>query len=390
MRYVGDMLAWVHQAVASERELLDSICVAPELANPSAAGSSSKELVQAADGEGAGTSAGGNTEAMLKMLHQIFEGVSRPLKVRVQQVLTGQSDLILAYKLTHLLAFYAQTLHSVLTPKTAGGAQDGAADADADAAGAKSSVVEAIEDCKESAAQSFDRLLIGQGERLLSAPAPYPSDLSPSSVTTDQTSKLVELLSVFDSSLLSASAGATQTVGGVIKVVVDPLLATVDRSASDHDLDKSNAAILQINNRLHVQKALLPFPAAQASADAIGAEIDSWLDVLVLEQVGVLLKRCGVLQVLQVLDKKASGVPCSTVGGLDQGSMTTVFKAFYATLFDLTIPHFDRLIQPAIRECNSVHISSVCHIIVWLTLANQQFCALVRHLSSPNRTRLPN
>jgi hypothetical protein len=32
--------------------------------------------------------------------------------------------------------------------------------------------------------------------------------------------------------------------------------------------------------------------------------------------------------------------------------MEAVFKELYATLFDLAIPHFDRLIQPSTREYN--------------------------------------
>jgi hypothetical protein len=299
--------------------------------------------------------------ATFKMLHQIFEGVSRPLKVRVQQVLTGQSDLVLSYKLTHLLDFYAQMLGEVLSPSAKGATEvkEGGEAGEGGGVSVKSSVAESIEECKEAAAQSFDRLLVSQGERLHSAPAPYPSDLAPSSITVEQTNRLVELLAVFDSSLLRAStatddgdtsSGSTKTVGSVIKVVLTPVFATVDRSAAEHDLDQSNSAILQINNRLHVQKALGPFAAAATTASEIGVEINSWLDVLVMEQVGVLLARCGVLQVLQVLDKKEAGVAFSTMSGSEEQSMTAVFKDLYATLFDLSIPHFDRLIQPTTRE----------------------------------------
>jgi hypothetical protein len=48
------------------------------------------------------------------MLNNIFQGVARPLKVRVQQVLGGQLGIVIVYKLQHLLEFYSQTLVAML------------------------------------------------------------------------------------------------------------------------------------------------------------------------------------------------------------------------------------------------------------------------------------
>lgn len=44
------------------------------------------------------------------VLDRIFEGVCRPFKVRVEQVLQSQSNLILSCKLSNTLEFYSYTV----------------------------------------------------------------------------------------------------------------------------------------------------------------------------------------------------------------------------------------------------------------------------------------
>lgn len=44
------------------------------------------------------------------VLDRIFEGVCRPFKARVEQVLQSQPNLIVAYKLSNTLEFYSYTV----------------------------------------------------------------------------------------------------------------------------------------------------------------------------------------------------------------------------------------------------------------------------------------
>lgn len=44
------------------------------------------------------------------VLDRIFEGVCRPFKVRVEQVLQSQPSLIISYKLSNTLEFYSYTV----------------------------------------------------------------------------------------------------------------------------------------------------------------------------------------------------------------------------------------------------------------------------------------
>lgn len=48
------------------------------------------------------------------VLDRIFEGVCRPFKVRVEQVLQSQPNLIISYKLSNTLEFYSYTVSDAI------------------------------------------------------------------------------------------------------------------------------------------------------------------------------------------------------------------------------------------------------------------------------------
>lgn len=56
------------------------------------------------------TDSGKAESDMTFVLDRIFEGVCRPFKVRVEQVLQSQPNLIVSYKLGNTLEFYSYTV----------------------------------------------------------------------------------------------------------------------------------------------------------------------------------------------------------------------------------------------------------------------------------------
>uniref|UniRef100_A0AAR2JXZ7 Conserved oligomeric Golgi complex subunit 6 n=1 Tax=Pygocentrus nattereri TaxID=42514 RepID=A0AAR2JXZ7_PYGNA len=88
MRYVGDMLAWLHQATASEKEHLEALL--------------KQVTVQ------------GVEDSMQEIVSHITEGVCRPLKVRIEQVIVAEPGAVLLYKLSNLLKFYHHTISGII------------------------------------------------------------------------------------------------------------------------------------------------------------------------------------------------------------------------------------------------------------------------------------
>lgn len=109
MRYVGDMVAWLHQTLAEEEELLRAVLgdIVEELAPPP---TERGDEAAGGDGELAPPS------LRQRVLDSAFQAVCRPFRVRVEQTLATQPDGATAYKLANLLEFYAKTIEGLLTP----------------------------------------------------------------------------------------------------------------------------------------------------------------------------------------------------------------------------------------------------------------------------------
>ena len=110
MRYVSDMLAWLHQAMASERELLEGLV-------GKAAASTTATLRSTPESPGASASASESEFDLAAALDKVAEGTGRPLRVRVEQLLAAGLGPLVAFRLSHLLHFYGQTLARLLGPQ---------------------------------------------------------------------------------------------------------------------------------------------------------------------------------------------------------------------------------------------------------------------------------
>ncbi|CAK0825662.1 unnamed protein product [Prorocentrum cordatum] len=102
VRYVSDMLAWIHVATAAERETVAVLMgsVAASTASPSSEGT-----------EGAGAGDAGLTLVSFEdILDFTLEGLVPPFSNRVKQVLEAQPSIVMVYKVSQVFAFYANTL----------------------------------------------------------------------------------------------------------------------------------------------------------------------------------------------------------------------------------------------------------------------------------------
>lgn len=118
------MLAWVHQAMAGEHELLESLFDLRSHGNrrvgetrvfsPRAA-----SFPSSATGDGLYTPKGmdeveaaakADRDRVRRMLDRNLEGCARPLRVRVNQTIRSQEGSIVTYQLATLLHFYKLTM----------------------------------------------------------------------------------------------------------------------------------------------------------------------------------------------------------------------------------------------------------------------------------------
>lgn len=100
MRYIGDMLAWIHQTIAVEREFLESLFDVK----------SDMRMV------GSVRRFGKNEEEewIQELMDATMSKVSVPLKVRVQQTIRSQESSIVSFKIANLLQFYMLTMQRTI------------------------------------------------------------------------------------------------------------------------------------------------------------------------------------------------------------------------------------------------------------------------------------
>jgi hypothetical protein len=109
IRYVGDMLAWVHQATASEHDMLQALF---NLNAPSDfARRNSEQLLQNIP------ELTSDSISVSGSLEKHMEGLHRPLKSRVDQVFASSLSCVVLYRLANMVQFYAQTIEKIMGSK---------------------------------------------------------------------------------------------------------------------------------------------------------------------------------------------------------------------------------------------------------------------------------
>lgn len=102
LRYTSDMLAWIHQAVASERDLATALYDTKR--SPDRRRRSSSDLFKEQSAE------------VRSHLDAVFDGLARPLRVRVAQAFQAEPDDVIVFQISTLLKFYHRVMSQLLSP----------------------------------------------------------------------------------------------------------------------------------------------------------------------------------------------------------------------------------------------------------------------------------
>ena len=201
-RYVGDMLGWLHQAAAGEKELVAALLNASERENegrlvPEEIPSSKTASIDAAETH---ASLDAENDASLcdpvEVLDRILDGVRRPFRVRVDQALTanpreGESETT-RFALYSLLAFYEGVFAKLV-------------------GSASASLAVAAGECAAAARDAFDEAVARRGEKLKKNPPAVPDDLGAPACVAETAARVAALL---DAEGEGAAEGGGDAGGG--------------------------------------------------------------------------------------------------------------------------------------------------------------------------------
>ncbi|XP_040399158.1 conserved oligomeric Golgi complex subunit 6 isoform X2 [Cygnus olor] len=246
LRYVGDMLAWLHQATASEKEHLEAML----------------KLVTIQ----------GVEENIQEVVGHITEGVCRPLKVRIEQVIVAEPGAVLLYKISNLLKFYHHTISGIVGNSAA-------------------TLLTTIEEMHLLSKKIFFNSLSLHASKLMDKVELPPPDLGPSSALNQTLNLLREVLASHDSSVVPLDARQADFVQ-VLSCVLDPLLQMCTMSASN--LGTADMATFMVNSLYMMKTTLALFEFTDKRLEMLQFQIEAHLDTLINEQASYVLTRAGL------------------------------------------------------------------------------------------------
>ncbi|KAJ5440849.1 Conserved oligomeric Golgi complex subunit 6 [Penicillium cf. griseofulvum] len=287
LRYIGDMLAWVHSTTVSEREALESLFVddGDELARGIQAGLNSEPWSRI-DEDQEVTFDG--QKALSDLVNRDLTGVARSLRQRTELVIQSHDDPVTCYKVVNLLSFYRTTFTKLV--------------------GARSHLVDLIQSLENFTLGHFETLMRDQisvlaGDNIALTP---PDDLSPPQFLLDALEDLELLMKTYESSVgpedSSPDANNENPFTSVLRAAFDPFL-TLARSSSDELQTATAQSIYRTNILLAARAAVSPYPFASSThVPPISAALSTLRSDLLDTQHQFLLETSGLQTLLDALE----------------------------------------------------------------------------------------
>ncbi|XP_067325010.1 conserved oligomeric Golgi complex subunit 6 [Anolis sagrei] len=306
LRYVGDMLAWLHQATASEKEHLEA-------------------LLKYITTEGV-------EENMQEVVGHITEGVCRPLKVRIEQVIVAEPGAVLLYKISNLLKFYHHTISNIVGNSAA-------------------VLLTTIEEMHLLSKKIFFNSLGLHASKLMDKIELPPADLGPSSALNQTLALLREVLASHDSCVIPLDTRQADFVQ-VLSCVLDPLLQMCTVSASN--LGSADMATFMVNS-LHMMKTTLAlFEFTDKRLEMLQYQIEAHLDTLINEQASYVLTRVGLSYIYNVVQQhKPEQGPLANIPSMDAMSLKAAmvqFDRYLSAPDSLLMPQINFLLSTAVKQ----------------------------------------
>ncbi|GES61042.1 conserved oligomeric Golgi complex subunit 6 [Aspergillus terreus] len=251
LRYIGDMLAWVHSTTVSEREALESLFVADgeELAKGIQAGLNSEPWSRLDEDE---TVSFDGQKALSDLVNRDLTGVSRSLRQRVELVIQGHDDPVTCYKVANLLSFYRGTFSKLLGPR--------------------SNLADLLETLEKFTLRHFETLMRDQANTLSADHAALiPSDdLSAPEFLQDALDVLTALMKTHEASFgadVPTDDGDNDSANRftpVLRAALDPFLELA-KSTADELPNPTARAIYLTNIHLTTRSTIAAYPFASAT-----------------------------------------------------------------------------------------------------------------------------
>lgn len=345
LRYIGDMLAWIHQAAASEYELIAALIIGN--GDSAKTDSVNEKKIGRARGLRGGRSP---TDDVQRVLEREFECLCRPFRIRLEQALALAPGAVVLFKLSGILSFYAQIVSGFLRPE--------------------SPLPSCLIACEGLVLESLSTQLKDIVTKL-SETLPVPTaDLLPPVQVREIAGLITELVESLGSSVAASRDDMAKQLSPALDILVAPLPEILNRAAAAAGkLDATSTAVFMVNSLSSIVTPLtsqaydtIVLAAAEPVAQALQKVISNSINALVADQASRFLTECGIAKKLAVVHNFAGDkTPASEVLGLEAVGVEGTARTFEAALLNtggsFLQPHVDRLLNPRYRAVLRKNVS---------------------------------
>ncbi|KAK9835291.1 hypothetical protein WJX84_005952, partial [Apatococcus fuscideae] len=364
-RYLGDMLAWVHQSLASERELLTALFGTedPSRSHGGSAALGGAKGASAAAGQSPATprqrQSGsfvslGDLPDVPALLDRVFDSICRPLQVRIEQVLMASPPLLLTFKVSQLLAFYTATVEGLL--------------------GVGRQLSQTLAAARQLASRTFQDQLRARGDRLLRFPPKPPANLSAPQQVLEASGQLLEIVAAYESAYQpTAEVSGEREFTPVLAAALDPLLSACQRSAGSlqrrpsgrlEEPEQAGGDALSANGQrmymanclIAVAGALGGHPCCQGRVQQLHAEADRQVAELVQAEAASRLSQWGLVEIVERIrlyagGKGKDGALMATDPALQLDTISAAVQSFLKAMSNPdALPEYQQLQMPRMRS----------------------------------------
>lgn len=250
LRYVNEMLAWVHEAVSRESETLLALTGAFRLADENFA------------------------KQKNNLICNITETLCQPLRLRLEQCILKESNCVVLYRLSTLVLYYARNIEIIIPPQ--------------------SLLLTTYMDLHELSSNMFFSSINSTIQRILSNMSAPDYDLIPVNAVNQALLLLRDILESQNDTAFSAVIDKRAMHSKIFNCILDPLSQAVQIACSSLE-DQLDVAVYMINYLNAVRSVIILYQYTDAKLEMIKAQIEANEDVLVSEQASKILEETAML-----------------------------------------------------------------------------------------------
>lgn len=270
MRYVGDMLAWLHATAVSESEALEALFIVngDELAEGIQVGLENDPWERS---KAEGNESFDGVKALKDLVNQSLVGAVKLLRQRVEQVISAVEDPTSIFQLGNLIQFYESTFERLL--------------------GNKAATLDTLGGLRESAFKQFQALMKERAAAVEAEPPHTSLDLKAAEFLEEALEELKEIMTSYNTSLSPAEDQETE-FDLILREALDPFVKICEDFASA--LDEPARDIFTLNCLCAVKNTLVNFSFTNVRVRRIDEMINRHAQKLIDQQHAFFLHTSGL------------------------------------------------------------------------------------------------